>query len=69
MGEDKRQETKSEEFIRTTMEHLMGEVLDIARISDMGERQQTQFEKTAKNKFNNYQKLYKDKLILKEEKA
>lgn len=63
-----RQETKSEEFIQKMMEHLMGEALDAGKLSDMGERQLVQFQKTLKNKFNDVARLFKDKLVLKEEK-
>lgn len=62
------QETKSEEFIQKTMEYLMGEALDLGKMSDIGDRQLTQFQKSIKNKFNEQIRIYKNKLILKEEK-
>jgi len=57
----------SETFIIKTLENIMGELLDSARMSDMGDRQFSQFERTIKNKFNNIKKLYIEKLILKDE--
>jgi len=61
------EENVSEVFISKTIENVMGELLDAGRMSDMGDRQFSQFERTLKNKFNNLKKLYNEKLILKEE--
>ena len=61
------QATKSEEFIQKMMEHLMGEALDAGKLSDMGERQLSQFQKIVKNKFNDMTRMFKEKLALKEE--
>jgi hypothetical protein len=65
--EEKKAENVTEVFIEKTVDVIMGELLDAGRMSDMGDRQFSQFERTIKNKFNNFKKLYKEKLILKEE--
>ena len=70
MEKEKRNEnlTKSEEFVKRTMEKLMGEILDMARINGMGSPEQfAQFEKSTKNKFNDLQYFFRKKLTLKEE--
>jgi hypothetical protein len=61
-------ETKSEEFVQKMMEHLMGDALDAGKLSNMGNRQLEQYQKIIKNKFNDMARLFKEKLILKEEK-
>jgi len=62
-----KQETKSDEFVQKMMEHLMGNVLDSIKMSDMGERQLNQVSKFVKNNFNDMIRLFKEKLTLKEE--
>jgi len=67
MSEGIKATTKTEEFIDKTFEVVMGETLDFGRISEMSDRAFNQFERSVRNKFNNMRKLYKDKLVLKEE--
>jgi hypothetical protein len=50
------------------MEHLMGDALDAGKLSNMGDRQLEQYQKIIKNKFNDMARLFKEKLVLKEEK-
>jgi len=70
MEEKKRSDnlSKDEEFIKKTMEKLMGEVLDMARINGMGSIEQfEQFSKSTKSKFNDLSYFYRKKLSFKEE--
>ena len=57
MEEKKRNESlsKDEEFIKKTMEKLMGEVLDMARINGMGS--QEQFEQFSEATLQHHQKV------------
>ena len=59
--------TLSEVFIDRTLDKLMGDIVDWGKMSEMSERAYTQFEKSVKINFNNLRKLYKEKLVLKEE--
>ena len=65
--EQGQEQDKGKEFIRLTMERLMGECLDAGKLSDMGERQLAQFIKNMKNKFNDVSRLFEDRLKLKDD--
>ena len=64
---ENRSETKSQKQSRVLIESLMGKMLDIGRMSDMGIRQFEQFERTTKNEFNNVVQYFKENFVLKEE--
>jgi len=56
------------EFLEKTMQKLMGEVIDNARMSEMSDRAFKQYERTTKIKFNNLIRLFKEHLFdIKEE--
>lgn len=60
--------SRSDKFIKATIEQTMGEVLDFGKLNGMGGAAQLeQYIRSVKSKFSNLQTLYRDKLILKDE--
>jgi hypothetical protein len=49
------------ELLEKGLQHLMGKILDMARISELSERSFKQFERTTKIEFNGLIRLLKDK--------
>lgn len=51
------------EFLEKSMQKLMGEVIDNARMSEMSERAFKQYERTTKINFNNLIRMFKEHLF------
>lgn len=71
MGDENEKErnwSPTERYVRRSLQYFMGELLDMVRVTDIGDRQMGQFEKTIKAKANNLADAFVQKLHLKEEK-
>lgn len=51
------------EFLEKSMQKLMGEIIDSARISEMSDRAFKQYERTTKIKFNNLIRIFKEHIF------
>ena len=50
-------------ILERSLQHLMGEMIDLSRISEMSERAQKQFERTTKIRVNGLIRLLKQEIL------
>jgi hypothetical protein len=51
------------EFLERAMQKLMGKVLDMGRLTEMGDRAFIQFERSTKIEFNSLSRLFKEQFF------